>query len=182
MIPQNAKKVFSWIIFDIYRWEQELFDWTTTTFEKAKRRWTALIIPVLENWNILITKEIQPWKEEFIDFVWGSQEKWDSLLKTAKKELLEETWYIASDLELIFSENLWGSKLDWELEYYIAKWLKKVWEQKLDWWEKIELLEISLDDLLNLNLWKYNCKIDEYFAKTVKQIAKDEKIINKLKI
>ena len=25
-IPENAKKVFSWKLFDVYQWEQELFD------------------------------------------------------------------------------------------------------------------------------------------------------------
>ena len=36
-IPINAKKVFQGIIFDVYQWEQKLFDGTVATFEKLKR-------------------------------------------------------------------------------------------------------------------------------------------------
>lgn len=32
-IPSTAKRVFKGIIFDVYRWEQEMFDETTSTFE-----------------------------------------------------------------------------------------------------------------------------------------------------
>lgn len=112
MIPKNAKKVFSWIIYDIYQWERELFDWTKATFEMAKRSWTALVIPILDNWHILVTKQEQPWIWEYIDFLWWRQDKWEELIDTAKREFLEETWYEAKSWELIISKNLWNSKLD----------------------------------------------------------------------
>lgn len=179
MIPLNAKKVFSWIIFDIYQWEQEMFDWTTSTFEMAKRAWTVMVIPVLDNWKILIWKQEQPWKWQFIDFLWWRQERWEETLITAKRELFEESWYRAKEFELIISKNLWWSKLEWEINYYIARWLGKVWEQKLDSWEKIELLEVSLSDFLNLNFPK-DVEIDEDFIKTIKYISWNKEVLDKL--
>lgn len=180
MIPKNAKKVFSWIIYDIYQWEQELFDWTKATFEMAKRTWTALVIPILDNWNILVAKQEQPWNWEYIDFFWWRQDKSEELFDNAKRELFEETWYKANSWELILSKNLWWDKLDWELNYYLANWLEKVWEQKLDSWEKIEILELSLDEFLNLPL-NTNIKLDKDFEETVKYISENKEILDKLK-
>lgn len=181
MIPKNAKKVFSWIIFDIYQREQEMFDWSISTFEMAKRKWTALIIPILDNWNLLVSKQEQPKIWEFIDFIGWRQEENEDLLETAKRELFEESWYKAKKLELIISKNLWISKLDWQINYYLAKWLKKVWNQNLDSWEEIDILEVSLDDLLNLNFSK-NIKLDDDFEKTIKQIRNDKSILEKFKV
>lgn len=35
-IPDHAKCVFKGVIFDVYQWEQKLYNGTTTTFEKLK--------------------------------------------------------------------------------------------------------------------------------------------------
>ena len=88
-IPEEAKVVFEWKVFDIYHWEQELFDGSFTTFEMAKRKWSAMVLPILENGNIVLTIQEQPRKWKYIDFVWWWQEKWHTLLETAEKELLE---------------------------------------------------------------------------------------------
>ena len=32
-IPENAKKVFTGQVFDVYQWEQEMFDGSKATFE-----------------------------------------------------------------------------------------------------------------------------------------------------
>ena len=36
-IPKNATKVFSGKTFDVYQWEQEMFDGSKKIFEKLKR-------------------------------------------------------------------------------------------------------------------------------------------------
>lgn len=57
--------------------------------------------------------------------------------------------------------------------------MEKVWEQKLDSWEKIEVLELSLDEFLNLELTT-NIKLDKDFKKTVKYISENKEILDKL--
>ena len=44
-IPANAKKVFHGVIFDVYQWEQEMFDGTKEIFEKLKRPDTVVVFP-----------------------------------------------------------------------------------------------------------------------------------------
>ncbi len=36
-IPPNAKRVFKGIIFDVYQWQQKMFDGSKETFEMLKR-------------------------------------------------------------------------------------------------------------------------------------------------
>ena len=45
-MPEHAKKVFSGVMFDVYQWEQEMYDGSTATFEKLTRPDTAQVIPV----------------------------------------------------------------------------------------------------------------------------------------
>ncbi len=46
-IPSHAVKVFSGVIFDVYQWEQELFNGNVSTFEALRRPSTVIIIPVV---------------------------------------------------------------------------------------------------------------------------------------
>ncbi|MEI7603954.1 MAG: hypothetical protein WCJ19_02970 [bacterium] len=52
-IPEDAVKVFSGVIFDVYQWQQLQFDGTYATFEKIKRNDVALVIPIMDRWNYL---------------------------------------------------------------------------------------------------------------------------------
>lgn len=147
-IPKHAKKVFTGLIFDVYHWEQELFDGTTTTFEALKRKGTAIVIPVLDNGNFLLCIQEQPGYSKRLDLLWGRQDDDENLLVTAQRELLEESGYEAESYDLIIEKNPWAPKVEWPIHYYLARGLRKVAEQKLDAGEKLELFEISKDDLL----------------------------------
>ena len=65
-IPESAKKVFTGKLFDVYQWEQELFDGSTTTFEKVKTKDIVSIIPVTTDGKIMICKQKQPATESRI--------------------------------------------------------------------------------------------------------------------
>lgn len=45
-IPPHAVRVFKGVIFDVYQWEQMLYDGSTTTFECLKRPDTVIVIPL----------------------------------------------------------------------------------------------------------------------------------------
>jgi ADP-ribose pyrophosphatase len=46
-IPPHASKVFSGIIFDVYQWDQQLFNGKIATFEALTRSSTVIVIPVV---------------------------------------------------------------------------------------------------------------------------------------
>lgn len=180
-IPEHAEKVFQWEIFSIYQWKQKLYDGSFATFEMAKRHGTGLVIPVMENGNVLVAKQEQPGKWVYIDFLWGRQDPGETVFETAKRELLEEAWMHSDDFELLIAKNPGWSKLDWTIEYYVARWCKKAQEQKLDAGERLEVLEVSLEDFFNLNFEKW-VKIWWDFQKIIKKIKNTPELLEKLSI
>ena len=148
-MPDNAKKVFKGVLFDVYQWEQEMFDGTKATFEKLKRPDTVVVFPVLPNGNILLTKQEQPGKEPFMGATGGRVDEGEDILSAAKRELLEESGYEAEEFILLDAQHP-TSKIDWVVYTFIAKGLKKVANLHLDAGEKIELLEVSFEEFVDI--------------------------------
>lgn len=148
-IPPQAKRVFKGQIFDVYQWSQEMYDGTTQTFEKLVRPDTVVVFPILEDGTILLTEQEQPGKEKFIGSAGGRIDEGEDILSAAKRELLEETGYEASEFILWDAQHV-TSKIDWVVFTFIAKGLKKVSEQNLDNGEKITLKPVNFDDFLDI--------------------------------
>jgi ADP-ribose pyrophosphatase len=70
-IPPHAKRVFKGIVFDVYHWEQELYDGALTIFEGLRRRETVIVFGVLPDGKILLTEQEQPGKKLFIGATGG---------------------------------------------------------------------------------------------------------------
>lgn len=148
-IPDHAQKVFSGKIFDVYQWEQEMYDGTKTTFEKLKRPDSVVVFMIDDEGRIILANQEQPGKKAFISAIGGRVEPGEDVLEAAKRELLEETGYVAEVFELFQAEHVM-SKIDWVIYVFIAKRIKKVAEQDLDGGEKISLIRVTFDELLDL--------------------------------
>src|SRR3990167_11506494 len=99
-IPPQARRVFKGKIFEVYQWEQKMFDHTTETFEMIKRPNTIQIAPTM-NGKILTTREQQPGRpvREF-GLYGGRGEEGEEPIDTAKRELLEESGMESDHWEL----------------------------------------------------------------------------------
>ena len=148
-IPEHAKKVFSGELFDVYQWQQKMYDGSMATFEKLKRPDTVVVYAVLPDGKILLTKQEQPGKNAFIGAAGGRVEAGEDVLAAAKRELLEETGYEAEEL-LLWDARQPTSKIDWAVYTFIAKGAKKVADMNLDAGEKIELMPVSFDEFLDI--------------------------------
>ncbi len=149
-IPDDAKRVFKGILFDVYQWQQELYDGTRTIFEKLKRPDTVVVFGVLDNGNILLSEQEQPGKEPFIGGLGGRIETGEDALMAAKREFLEESGYEADRFILWRAEHP-TSKIDWVIYTFVAKGLRKVADISLDGGEKIEVKEVSFDEFLEIS-------------------------------
>jgi 8-oxo-dGTP pyrophosphatase MutT (NUDIX family) len=147
--PENAEKVFKGKIFDIYQWEQSMYDGSTKTFEKLKRPDTVVVFPVLNDGTILLTEQEQPGKDPFIGACGGRMEEGEDVLESAKREFLEETGYEATEY-ILWKAMHPASKIDWVVYFFIAKGCKKVKEQELDGGEKISLTPVTFDEFLQI--------------------------------
>ncbi|MDD2487726.1 MAG: NUDIX hydrolase [Candidatus Gracilibacteria bacterium] len=148
-IPEHAKMVFKGKNFDVYQWEQEMFDGSKKIFEKLKRNDAIDIIAISEDKKILILEEEQPGRDPFYGLVGGTCEDGEEPLETAKRELLEETGLISDDWEL-FRSSQKSSRIEHYDHLFIARNCKKVKEQNLDSGEKIKIRIVDWNELLKI--------------------------------
>lgn len=149
-IPPQVKRVFKGQIFDVYQWEQEMYDGSTHTFEKIIRPDTVLVIPVTEDGKIIICEQEQPHRDKpYLSLISGRVEEGELPGDCAKRELLEETGYEAEEF-ILFDKHINSNKIAWTIYTYVAKNCKKVALQKLDPGEKIRCDLISFDEFMDI--------------------------------
>jgi 8-oxo-dGTP pyrophosphatase MutT (NUDIX family) len=146
-IPPDAEEIFHGRIFDVYQWSQKMFDGTVETFEKLKRPDTVNVIPVLENGNILLSKQSQPSREPFTGTFGGMIDHGETPQEAAARELREETGYESPSYTLIHSVQP-VAKIDWAIYTYVARNVKKVGSPILDAGENISIFEVSFDEFV----------------------------------
>jgi ADP-ribose pyrophosphatase len=147
-IPSTAKKVFDGIIYDVYQWEQEMFDGTKQTFEMLKRPNSIEVISTVGN-KIVLSKQSQPSKNNFYSLFGGRAEEGEEPLTTAKRELLEESGLKSEDWELLKTYTPMH-KIDWDAYMYVARNCIQTGCQKLDAGEKIEIVNCTFDEFIEI--------------------------------
>lgn len=148
-IPENAKCVFEGMLFNVYQWEQELFDGTKATFEKLIREDSAIMLPVLEDGRILLIEDEQPGEVKHLVFPAGRVDPGEYPEAAARRELLEETGYAPESVELVLTIAP-ERKIDWELYYYVGRNCKKVQEPLVQAGERITLHPVTFEEMLHL--------------------------------
>ncbi len=148
-LPEHATQVFKGVIFEVYQWQQELFDGSFATFEKLRRNDSSVVIPVLANGKILITEDEQPGRDLVLTFPGGEGEQGESPEDAARRELLEETGYAPGVLVHVRSSQP-SSKIAWTIHTFVARGCHKIAEPALDGGERISAREVTLDELIGL--------------------------------
>ncbi len=178
-IPNNAQLVFKGKIFDVYQWEQVMFDGTIAKFEKVKRPDTALVFPIMDDGSILLIQEEQPGSKPVICPIGGRMDDGEDALDAVKREMLEESGYEANEFILWKAINPL-MKVDWVKYFFIAKGLKKVSEPSVDNGEKISFKKVSFDELLQLvsemNFGQNDKEIIPYFFQALTNEDKKEEL------
>lgn len=148
--PPHAKKVFSGKIFDIWQWEQEMFDGSTAIFERAKRLDAVTVVPITPEGRIILTRQLQPhWSEPAVSLPGGMGEIGETPLQIGKRELMEETGHASSDWR-DWNSVAPSERIEYRIHTFIARDCTKVGELELDPGEKITLFEVSFDELLDI--------------------------------
>lgn len=151
LIPNDAEKVFAGKIFDVYQWQQTLFDGSTSTFEMIRRPDTVQTICIKDD-KLVILKQLQPNQPHpSYDIPSGRHDQdHETELEAAKRETLEETGMTFSTWKLLDAFQL-TSKLDWIIYTFIAYDFLDEQPQRLDAGEQIEVTLMSLDEVKRLS-------------------------------
>ncbi len=175
-LPKNATRVFHGQIFDVFHWPQKQFDGTIQTFERLQRPDTVQILPVSGDKIILQIQQQPDWHKPCISLPGGRADTGEDKLTAAKRELLEETGYTASDWRL-WNKNSPYEKIIWTIFTYIARGCERKQDIKPDAGEKITLKPVSFDELLMLSdeddfrdphikNYLYKARLDKKFRQT----------------
>lgn len=148
-IPEDAKCVFEGVLFDVYQWEQALFDGSKVVFEKVRRPDTVVVVPVLPDGSVLLSRQEQPGRSSFISALGGRVGDGEDPVSAARRELLEESGYEADEWRLWFAVHP-TTKVDWVVFAFIARGLRKVSGVRLDGGEKIGLTPMRFEEFLEL--------------------------------
>lgn len=149
LVPDEADCVFEGEIFDVYQWQQSLFDGSTARFEMLKRPDTTSVLCIVDG-KLIVLDEEQPNSGKRRSFPGGRVDPPDpDIIAAAKREVLEETGYTFENWRLI---NVWQpiKKMEWFVHYVLA------WEPtgqqatKHDPGEKITVELLDLDEVKQL--------------------------------
>jgi 8-oxo-dGTP pyrophosphatase MutT (NUDIX family) len=118
------------------------------SFERVNCRGIVVIVPLTDDQKVILTKQFRPPTNAYvIEFPAGLNDKGDTLEEAAKRELLEETGYIAGEL-LFLTEGPMSSGASGEiLTAYLARNLEYKGIGQRDDGEDIELIEVPLEEL-----------------------------------
>jgi len=146
-IPSHAKRVFKGVLFEVWQWEQEIFDGTKRTFEAVKRQDYAEAIPVLENGKIVVIEQQQPHLKSFYSFIGGRVDAGETPLNAARRELREESGLESPEF-FLWKRIQPYQKVIFEGSHYIARRCRYVGEPTMPEEEKITIHEMEFDELI----------------------------------
>jgi ADP-ribose pyrophosphatase YjhB (NUDIX family) len=146
LVPSQAEKVFTGQIFDVYQWQQTLFDNSQAMFEMLKRPDTVFTICIVDG-RIVIIEDTQPHSGTRISFPGGRVDATDiTTEEAAKREVHEETGYSFHNWRLIQVRQPY-KKMEWFIYLYLAWDIITKEEPHVDPGETIEQKTVSFPDL-----------------------------------
>ncbi len=146
LIPEEAELKFKGELFDVYQWPQEMYDGSMATFEMLRRSDTVETVAIKDD-KIVITYQIQPHQDWFYAYPGGRMDPEDeSELAAAKRETAEEAGMEFANWKLVDVHQP-IPKIDWLVYTFIATDFTRQIPQHLDNGEKIEVLEVTFDEL-----------------------------------
>lgn len=146
----SGEEVFRGDFISLRRDVVRLPDGAQAVREYIRHPGAVLILPLLADGRVLLERQFRyPHGRDFIELPAGKKEAGEPPLETAKRELLEETGYVASEWRRLGIIHNAIAYSDEGIEMFLARGLEKR-EAKLDAGEFLEVFDLKMETAIEM--------------------------------
>jgi ADP-ribose pyrophosphatase len=144
----SGEEVFSGKLLRVRRDVVRLPDGAQAVREYVRHPGAAVMVALFEDGRVLLERQFRyPHGRDFLELPAGKLEPGEPHLETAKRELLEETGYLAAEWRRLGVMHPSVGYTDEAIELFLAKGLTKK-EARLDDGEFLEVLEVPFAEAI----------------------------------
>lgn len=144
----SSKQVFRGRYLKIEQDQVQAPDGRTYVREYILHPGAAMMIPLLNNGHVVMVHQYRhAVKQVFLEFPAGKRDRGEETLRTAQRELREETGYEAKDWKFLTTIHPVIGYSNEHIDLFLARDLE-VTTQQLDHGEFLEVVEVSPEELM----------------------------------
>ena len=146
----SGEDVFRGTLLHVRRDVVRLPDGSQGVREHIRHPGAVMIVALLDNGRVVLERQFRyPHGREFIELPAGKLEPGEPHLETAKRELLEETGYVAGEWKRLCLLHTAIAYTNEGIELWLAKRLEKR-ERKLDAGEFLEVFDLEVEKTVQM--------------------------------
>lgn len=140
----SSQTVFKGALLEVRKDQVRLPNGKDSVREYIVHPGAVVVLAFLDNGNLLFERQFRyPLRRVFLELPAGKIDPGEAIIDTARRELLEETGYTASDWEYLGVMHPCIGYSDERIEIFAARGLHLVGEKQLDHNEFLEVIELS---------------------------------------